>query len=51
MYQKYIIDVAVYPSNKIAKYDKYCNGLIVYKKFTDEKIKEEQEIEKLFGEL
>ena len=48
MYQKYILDVAVSPLGRLSKYDKYCDGLTVDKKFTNEKIKEDQEVNKLY---
>jgi len=52
MYQKYVVDVAVSPlDDRLSEYDKYCEGLIVYKKLIDENIKENKELEKLFEEL
>jgi len=51
MYQKYVIDVAIYPNNTLPEYDKYCDGLIVSKKFTEEKIKESKELQTSWEKL
>jgi len=51
MYQKYVIDVTTYPNNTLPEYDKYCDGLIVFKKFTEEKIQESKELQKIWEKL
>jgi len=51
MYQKYVIDVAIYPNNTLPEYDKYCDGLIIPKKFTEEKIQEAKELQKEWEKL
>ncbi len=51
MYQKYVIDVAVYPDEEISEYEEYCDGLIIPKKFTEEEIQEKAKIDKGFESL
>ncbi len=51
MYQKYVIDVAIYPNEEILKYEEYCDGLIIPKKFTEEEIKEKAKIDKEFEKM
>jgi len=51
MYQKYVIDVATHPNHTLSEYDKYCDSLIVFKKFTEEKIQESKELQKIWENL
>jgi len=51
MYQKYVIDVATHPNHTLSEYDKYCDGLIVFKKITEEKNQESKELQKIWENL
>ena len=44
VYQKYIIDVTIYNNLVDNKIEKYCDGLVVPKKFTTEEIEENKRI-------